>query len=73
MLAVGVWRRADFFKEFGVLKADINVRSYEDLRGVTPFNFPMTEIQACTGYHLLDRVTKLNFKRNQRAFLHASY
>lgn len=43
------------------------VNVYEDLRGVTPFNFPMTEIQACTGYHLLDRVTKLNFKRNQRA------
>ena len=25
---------------------------YEDLSGVTPFNFPMTEIQACIGYHL---------------------
>ena len=40
---------------------------YEDLNGVTPFNFPMTEIQACAGYHLLDRVKKLNNIRNQRA------
>tara|TARA_B100000886_G_scaffold336318_1_gene294856 strand:+ start:2864 stop:4063 length:1200 start_codon:yes stop_codon:yes gene_type:complete len=40
---------------------------YEDLKGVTPFNFPMTEIQACVGYHLLDRVRKLNKTRNQRA------
>ncbi len=40
---------------------------YEDLSGVTPFNFPMTEIQACMGYHLLDRVKKLNLIRNQRA------
>ena len=40
---------------------------YEDLKEVTPFNFPMTEIQACVGYHLLDRVKKLNKIRNQRA------
>ncbi len=40
---------------------------YEDLKGVTPFNFPMTEIQACAGYYLLDRVRKLNNLRNQRA------
>ncbi len=40
---------------------------YEDLNGVTPFNFPMTEIQAFTGYHLLDRVKKLNYARNKRA------
>ena len=40
---------------------------YEDLNGVTPFNFPMTEIQACVGYYLLDRVKKLNNTRNQRA------
>ena len=40
---------------------------YEDLKGVTPFNFPMTEIQACAGYYLLDRVRKLNYLRNQRA------
>ena len=32
---------------------------YEDLRGVAPFNFPMTEIQAYVGYHLLDRVKKI--------------
>ncbi len=40
---------------------------YEDLSGVTPFNFPMTEIQAFVGYHLLDRVKKLNSVRKQRA------
>ena len=40
---------------------------YEDLKDVTPFNFPMTEIQACVGYFLLDRVKKLNDIRNQRA------
>tara|TARA_B100001057_G_C22871767_1_gene959310 strand:+ start:10932 stop:12134 length:1203 start_codon:yes stop_codon:yes gene_type:complete len=40
---------------------------YEDLKGVTPFNFPMTEIQACAGYYLLDRVKKLNNIRNIRA------
>ena len=43
------------------------VNVYEDLNGVTPFNFPMTEIQACAGYYLLDRVKKLNNTRNQRA------
>ena len=43
------------------------VNVYEDLKGVTPFNFPMTEIQACVGYHLLDRVKKLNSIRNKRA------
>tara|TARA_Y100000816_G_scaffold157265_2_gene112230 strand:+ start:7603 stop:8802 length:1200 start_codon:yes stop_codon:yes gene_type:complete len=40
---------------------------YQDLAGVTPFNFPMTEIQACAGYHLLDRIKKLNYIRNIRA------
>lgn len=35
-----------------------------DLKNVTPFNFPMTEIQACAGFYLLDRVNKLNKKRN---------
>ncbi len=40
---------------------------YEDLRGVTPFNFPMTEVQACIGFHLLDRIKYLNKIRNQRA------
>ena len=40
---------------------------YEDLKGVTPFNFPMTEVQACVGFHLLDRVKILNKIRNQRA------
>ena len=40
---------------------------YEDLKGVTPFNFPMTEIQACAGYFLLDRIKKLNYLRNIRA------
>ena len=43
------------------------VNVYEDLKGVTPFNFPMTEVQACVGYYLLDRVKKLNKIRNQRA------
>ena len=27
----------------------------------------MTEVQACAGYHLLDRVNSLNKKRNIRA------
>ena len=40
---------------------------YQDLAGVTPFNFPMTEIQACVGYYLLDRIKKLNYIRNIRA------
>ena len=40
---------------------------FEDLKNVTPFNFPMTEIQACTGFYLLDRVKKLNGARNIRA------
>ena len=40
---------------------------YEDLKGVTPFNFPMTEVQACVGYYLLNRVKKFNKIRNQRA------
>ena len=39
----------------------------EDLKGVTPFNFPMTEIQACVGFYLLDRVKNLNNIRNIRA------
>ena len=43
------------------------VNVYEDLKGVTPFNFPMTEIQACVGFHLLDRVKNLNSIRNERA------
>lgn len=47
------------------LPAMVNV--YEDLKGVTPFNFPMTEIQACVGFHLLDRVKNLNNMRNERA------
>ena len=37
---------------------------YEDLKNITPFNFPMTEIQACVGYYLLDRIKKLNTLRN---------
>ena len=36
----------------------------QDLKNITPFNFPMTEIQACTGFFLLDRINKLNKKRN---------
>lgn len=40
---------------------------YKDLDGVTPFNFPMTEIQACSGFYLLDRLNFLNKKRNLRA------
>lgn len=40
---------------------------YEDIKGVTPFNFPMTEIQACVGYYLLDRIRNLNSIRNKRA------
>ena len=43
------------------------VNVYEDIKGVTPFNFPMTELQACAGYLLLDRVNLLNRKRNIRA------
>ena len=43
------------------------VNVYEDIKDVTPFNFPMTEFQACAGYHLLDRVNSLNKKRNIRA------
>ena len=39
----------------------------EDLKNITPFNFPMTEIQACCGYYLLDRVKKLNKKRSLMA------
>lgn len=40
---------------------------FEDIKNVTPFNFPMTEIQACVGYHLLDRINSMNKKRNLRA------
>ena len=47
------------------LPAMVNV--CEDLKGVTPFNFPMTEIQACVGFYLLDRVKNLNNIRNIRA------
>ncbi len=36
----------------------------QDLNNITPFNFPMTEIQACSGFYLLDRINKLNKKRN---------
>lgn len=43
------------------------VNVYEDLEGVTPFNFPMTEIQACVGFYLLDRVKNLNDIRSRRA------
>lgn len=43
------------------------VNVYEDIKDVTPFNFPMTEVQACVGYNLLDRVNSLNKKRNIRA------
>lgn len=39
----------------------------QDLENITPFNFPMTEIQACTGFFLLDRINKLNKKRNLMA------
>lgn len=39
----------------------------QDLKNVTPFNFPMTEIQACSGFYLLDRLNKLNKKRNLMA------
>ena len=43
------------------------VNVFEDIKDVTPFNFPMTEIQACVGYHLLDRINGMNKKRNLRA------
>jgi perosamine synthetase len=39
----------------------------QDLQNITPFNFPMTEIQACSGFYLLDRINKLNKKRNLMA------
>ena len=40
---------------------------YEDLKGITPFNFPMTEVQASLGSSLIKRVDKLNNKRIKRA------
>ena len=39
----------------------------QDLKNITPFNFPMTEIQACSGFYLLDRINQLNEKRNLMA------
>ena len=39
----------------------------EDIKGVVPFNFPMTEVQAALGIKLLDRIDKLNTVRQKRA------
>ncbi len=39
----------------------------EDIKGITPFNFPMTEVQAAVGSLLIKRVSKLNLKRIKRA------
>ncbi len=39
----------------------------QDIKGITPFNFPMTEAQAFLGSQLLKRVEELNKKRIQRA------
>jgi len=39
----------------------------EDIKGITPFNFPMTEVQAAIGSLLIKRVNKLNLKRIKRA------
>lgn len=39
----------------------------EDIKGITPFNFPMTEVQAAVGSLLIKRVNKLNLKRIKRA------
>ncbi|WP_440679480.1 DegT/DnrJ/EryC1/StrS aminotransferase family protein [Candidatus Pelagibacter sp. HIMB1517] len=39
----------------------------EDIKGVTPFNFPMTEVQANLGSKLIKRIDRLNSKRIKRA------
>lgn len=39
----------------------------EDIKGITPFNFPMTEVQAAIGSLLIKRANKLNLKRIKRA------
>jgi len=39
----------------------------QDIKGITPFNFPMTEVQAALGSELLKRVDKLNSNRIKRA------
>ena len=40
---------------------------YEDIKGITPFNFPFTELQAIIGSELLKRIQKLNYLRIRRA------
>ncbi len=39
----------------------------QDIKGITPFNFPMTEVQAALGSQLLKRVDKLNSRRILKA------
>jgi dTDP-4-amino-4,6-dideoxygalactose transaminase len=39
----------------------------EDIKGITPFNFPMMEVQAAVGSLLIKRADKLNSKRIRRA------
>lgn len=45
--------------------AMVDVR--EDIKGIVPFNFPMTEVQAAMGIELLKRINSLNKIRIQRA------
>ncbi|MDB4192556.1 DegT/DnrJ/EryC1/StrS family aminotransferase [Candidatus Pelagibacter sp.] len=40
---------------------------YEDVKGITPFNFPFTELQSIIGNNLLKRIQKLNNDRIRRA------
>ena len=39
----------------------------QDIKGITPFNFPMTEVQAALGSQLLKRVDRLNSRRSLKA------
>ncbi len=40
---------------------------YEDVKGITPFNFPFTELQSIVGNELLKRIQNLNDLRIKRA------
>ena len=58
----------EFFKKKNYwLPAMVDV--CEDIKGITPFNFPMTEVQAAVGSLLIKRLDKLNHKRIKRANL----
>ena len=52
-------------KKYYWLPAMVDV--YEDVKGITPFNFPFTELQSIIGNELLKRVQKLNNQRIIRA------